>query len=589
MSDVLHLINGQDFGPPRNWEELEITVDWLNKKESGTINVSDLEFVAEANEYLQNRIMNGLSGGVGVFEGEPYQIKIGDVSSPIFIFDGYLDFTETISFIGGEETICSLKKTKGDDWLNDVADSFSFAYLYEEGIIKDSDFVKVPYVINYIPDGMQLIVLSISLFMMTKELTENIEKLSETIGDVTDASTPVIGTGFGANAGGPILTYNTNWDIGNLILVTIKAVARIAYIVAIVIAIKNLIEEIFEQLLPPKREHLGMTFRKLMQKGCEHLNMSFESSIDELDWVFLPRKTEKGGEPGETGFPTNSGPAYLFGDMIRTLKEMFNADYRITNNTLKFERRDQFESVSQYSMPSFFNDQDRLLDRFKLNTDEMVSNYNIFYQLDIQDQNTLDNSQGRVFQAITSPVSTNDEDLILIKNITEISIPFALALTKRDFTTVENVAKELAGFVDNLTGIFGNGTNFRSQIDSRIGAMLLSSNFITNPKVVVMNGSNLANDQRAISGVENLWDKYHFINSFAEYNGVHNQFFRYEQQRVPMTANDFALLLENNKATDVNGNEYLIEKIVYNPYSTSALIDFRVKRKYTNNLEIKIV
>ena len=68
MANIRHLINGQDYGEPRNWQDLEITVDWLNKKESGAINVSDLSFVGEANEYLQQRIMNGLSGGVGIFE-----------------------------------------------------------------------------------------------------------------------------------------------------------------------------------------------------------------------------------------------------------------------------------------------------------------------------------------------------------------------------------------------------------------------------------------------------------------------------------------------------------------------------------------
>ena len=348
MADITHLINGNDFGPPRNWQELEIEVDWLNKKESGTINITDLEFVDEPNKYLQSRVLSGLNGGPGVFEGVPYQILIGNRTNPTFTFNGYLDLTKNFTAIGGEEIICALQKTAGDDWLNEVADAFSFAYLYEQSIIKDSDFVKVPYVINYIPDGMQLIILSMSLFMMTKELTENIEKLAETIGDITDAATPVIGVGVGVGS-----VAVTAWDIGNLILVIIKGVARVAYITAITIAIKNLITEIFEQLLPPRREHLGMTYRRLMERGCEHLSLSFDSSIAELDWVMIPRKTKKGGEEGETGFPTNSGPVYSFGDMIRTLKQMFNADYRIDNGVMKFERVDKFESVSSYVMPSF--------------------------------------------------------------------------------------------------------------------------------------------------------------------------------------------------------------------------------------------
>jgi hypothetical protein len=212
MAEITHIINGNDLGVPRNWDQIQITVDWLLKKDAGTVNVSDLEFVGRANEYLQQRILDGLSGGVGIFEGVPYQIKIGDPGNPVFIFDGYLDMTSGAQLIGGEEIVLSLKKRKGDDWLADVADGFSFAYLYDQGVITNGDFVRVPYVINYIPDGTQLILLSMSIYMMTKELIENVERLLETIADVTDASTPVIGVGVGFGA-----VAVTAWDLGNFL------------------------------------------------------------------------------------------------------------------------------------------------------------------------------------------------------------------------------------------------------------------------------------------------------------------------------------------------------------------------------------
>ena len=213
-NNIRHYIGGNDFGEPRNWTELEITLDWLQKKEGVNINIGDLEFVKRANRYLQQRIMDGLSGGVGIFEGEPYTIKIGDPSNPVYTFDGYLDFTEDLTVLGNQQITASLKKNKGSDWLNDVADGYSFAYLYDQNHITDADFVKVPYVINYVPDGMQLIILSMSLFMMTKELIENIQKIAEAIGDVTDASTPVIGVSVGLGAG-----VVTAWDLGNFIMV----------------------------------------------------------------------------------------------------------------------------------------------------------------------------------------------------------------------------------------------------------------------------------------------------------------------------------------------------------------------------------
>ena len=584
MADIRHYINGSDLGEPRNWQDLEITIDWLLKKDTATVNISDLEFTHEANEYLQKRILDGLSGGVGIFEGVPYSLKVGDVDDPKFEFEGYLDMTDDAIVIGGEEISLSLKKKKGEDWLADVADGFSFAYLYDQGVITSKDFIKVPYVINYVPDGTQLILLSMSIYMMTKELIENVERLAETIADVTDAATPVVGVGVGVGA-----VVVTAWDLGNFILVVLKALARIAYIIAITVSIINLIESVFEQLLPKKRYHLGMTFRRMFEKGCQHLGMGFESDIAELEWTHIPRKTKKGGSNGETGFPSNSEPIYVFGDYIRKMKEKFNADYRIVDNVFVFRRKDKFKFPSPYKMPNFFNDQERMLDRMKFNTDEMISNYNIYWALDIQDQNTLDDSDGRVFQAVTSPNITINEEFVTIKNIAEIVLPFSLGKEKRQLTDVEKVAKVLAGIVDGLTGLFGGGTNFKSQIENRIGSLLLSSHFTTNGKVVKMSGSKLANNQRAELDVRVLWDRFHFINSFAEYQGVHNQWRRYENQEVPMSIEDFSVLTENNEAVDEFGNEYEIENVIYRPEQTKAVINFRVKKKYTNNLKIEFL
>jgi hypothetical protein len=81
------------------------------------------------------------------------------------------------------------------------------------------------------------------------------------------------------------------------------------------------------------------------------------------------------------------------------MKEMFNADYRIKDGIFYFQRKEQFFFPSPYKMPDYFNNQERILDNVKFNTDEMVSNYNIYW-LDIQDQNTLNVVDGRVFKPL---------------------------------------------------------------------------------------------------------------------------------------------------------------------------------------------
>lgn len=584
--NTLHLINGQDLGHPRNWEDLTITVDWVNDNEGATVNIADLEFVLEANRFLQTRILNGLSGGVGIFEGEPYTIKVGDPNEPVYTFEGYLDFTDEATVFGREEISVGLKKRKGNDWLNDVADGFSFAYLQDQGVISSGDFTKVPYVINYVPDGTQVILLSLSLYLMTKELLENARKVGEGIADLVKASTPVdvVGTSVGIGAG--VVTAK---DVGFVVLRIAALAFQVAYLIAIVLAIKNLITEIFNQLLPPLRNHLGMTFRRMFERACQYLGLSFQSTISQLDWVHVPAKDKKGGSRGETGVPSNSGNIYTFGDLIRRLKEMFNADYRIENGVFIFERRDRFEFVGPYEIPAFFNDQERLLDFNGFNTDEIVANYNIAWQFDAQDQNTLDDQTGRVFQAITTPINTINQDYVNIKGLTEIQLPFSIGRTKTELTLVEEIARDLGKFVDKLTGILGGGTNFQAKVERRVGAMLLSSDFLSFGRVVAMQGSRLARDQREILSANNLWFNFHFINSFAEVNGEHNQYFRYQGLRVPMSLEDFDKVLRNNFCTDAEGNPAELETVEYNPTQGAAVIAYRVKKKYTNNLKIQYV
>lgn len=590
MAKITHLLDGVDRGEPRNWQDLEITVDWLNKKESGAVNVSDLAFTGEANEYIQNRMQDGTNGGLGIFEGIPYDMVVGDINNPGFRFKGYLDMTENNNVIGGEEVISSLKKLEGDDWLNEKADAFSMAYLYDIGIIRPSDSVKVPYVINYVPDNMQLIVLAMSIFMITKEIIEDINKITDQIADAGKSVTPlpvVVVTPAGPG-------YGLAFDVAYATMTILKIIGSILYRIAMLIALKNLIQELFEQLLPKKRYHTGMTFERIFQRSCEYLNLQFSShllQVEKKDFVYIPPKSEKGGDRSDTFFPGNTSAIYTFGDAIRVLKEKYNADYRIRNGVFYFERKDKFRVTSTYRLPKTFSNQERRLDQYSFNTSEMVSNYNILYDYDVQDQNTLENQDGRVFQAITTPRVINNPKLVNIKNLAQITIPFSMGLEKRKLTDVEKVFKTMGRLIDNITSIFGSGTNYASKIEDRIGSLLISSHYLSIGKVVVMKGDKLANDQRALLDTLKLWNDFHFINSFAKYNGVHNQYKRFAEPPVlvPMELSEFVINLENNIAEDADGNEIEIEEVKYKPNAGTALVKYRIKHLYTDNLQIKII
>jgi hypothetical protein len=594
MADIRHYLNGKLVNP-RNFENAKVVIDWIGQKEAAKITIDSIELVGQEGKELRDRILSGLSGGVGFFEGEPYQIQIGDFNNPKGTFDGFLDFSDGVEFIDECDVNVKLKREQGSDWLTEVAEGFSYRFLFSEGVISESDFFAVPYVINYIPDGVELIILSLSAYVLTKELIENIKALGNTIADIQDAATPVIGASVGFGAGAV-----TAYDIGNIILTVLKAIVQVAYIVAIVVAIVELVEQIIEQLMPPKRFHKGIPVRLLFQRACDYLNLKLSSSLlDSIDtgsnkWVLIPSKGHRGGEKPtgagsdwrETGVPSQNDPTDTFAGVIRIFKQMFNADYQIKDGTFIFERKDFFRNQSNYIIPDTFIEQEKLIDVNTFNTDEFVSNYVISYSFDVQDQNTLDNQQGRVFQAQIVPKTTINANLKNYKGLENIGIPFSMPVRKNELTAIEIAVRDLVSIADGLTGQLGNPQSLSGQINNRIGTMHLSSHFLTIPKIVVMSGSQLQFNQRQILDTFELWNNFHFINSFKQINGFHNQYYLYKQQKIPFCFSDFLSLLDNNKVTTQSGENAEIESVEWNVWEDFAVIDYRINKLYDDNFRI---
>ncbi len=593
MTDIRHYRNGVLVNP-RDFDQAKITMDWAGKKEAANITISSITLVGEEGKALRDRILSGLSGGVGFFEGEPYRIEIGPLNTQTS-FEGYLDFSAGVNFVDECEVECTLKREQGSDWLNEVADGFSYRYLESQGIITNSDFVSVPYVINYIPDGAQLLILGISTFIMTKELVEAIRGIAERIADITDAAVPVTGTSVGLGAGAV-----TAVDIGNIILAVLKLVAQIAYTAAIVVALVKLTEQIIEQLMPPKRFHLGMTVKSLFEKACQYLNLTLESTLlDDIDkggnkWVVIPSKNHRGGEKPagadsswrETGVPSQQDATNTFAGVVRTFKDVFNADFQLKDGKFIFERRDFFLKSTGYVIPDTFIDQEKLIDTNTFNTDEIKSSYNINWSFDSQDLNTLDNQNGRVFQAVLSPKVTNNAKLTTLTGLQEVGIPITMGLRKDKLTLIEEIVKALVSIAEGLTGQLGSPQSLSGQITNRIGALHSSSHFLSSPKMVVMSGSNLQLDQRNIISARKLWDNFHYINSFKEIDGFHNQYWIYREQKIPFCFEDFVNLLDSNQVETVTGEPAEIESLEWQIWDNFATINYRVNRLYDDNFNI---
>jgi hypothetical protein len=418
---------------------------------------------------------------------------------------------------------------------------------------------------------------------------DSVTAISNQTVDLVEAVTPSVGTDVPVG-------LSTSWNLGKIVGSIITLGIDVVFAVATTVALVLLTEQIIEQLAPKKRLHLGMTLRTLFEKGCEYLGLEFKSTIKELDWVMIPSKGHKGGLPPsntptagwvEVGYPERKDGIDNLADMLRIWGEIaFNADYRIENGVLELERRDFGRNNSSFTIPDTFTNQDDKRNEYEPNTDKLVGSINIVWDKDLEDKNTLDNQDGRSFQVITRPKSINDPDLVNIKGSKTVSIPASMATRKNKLTAVEEVLKGLLQAVDFLGGQLDSPQSFAAQFSARIGAMHLSSHFLSKPKIVAMSGNLLTENQRAVLDSRQLWFNYYHIESFDPLSDNSNQQVTYKEQEIDFCPESFVSLRSNNFVTAPSGEIAEMVDLTWKVKENKATATYRVYRVYDKNLEL---
>jgi hypothetical protein len=285
------------------------------------------------------------------------------------------------------------------------------------------------------------------------------------------------------------------------------------------------------------------------------------------------------------------------------------------------------------------------------------------------------------------PSTIVNADLIIMKGLNQVSIPFALGKRKQQQTIPEKIllpliieieqivngvsqlvntlifAAWLAGniMITQINNIIDNVNSFGSNIPNvnpdllgdieglplipineivtfggdRIGMLLLENDFVNVPKIIKIDtvanqsvapsitsevlgfelsfndfaqyvlgmdlsaidyGANKVNiDNATILSAENIYKKFHYINSFVPTDiadtddnpltpQLHNQWKLYEFDNVPFCYEDYLKVRKDNKIIFVD-KFGLVEGIEWNIFNQTAKISFRVNDLYTANLE----
>ena len=548
-----HFLNGIEIAP-KNLDDIGVTTDFTDNPDINQITVSSVILPREAKDIIKNHIQN-----VGLFEGIPYQVETGGLT-----FEYYVDMIDGIK-IKEHEIEVNIKKRKSLDDFFERAKGSSFEILARNGV----DFMShdVPYFVippNRFETSLQLAVVT---FIMAKETYEAGERITEAVNLLTEASIPIPGLGAGVP---PVVVYSYNTPA--IIGASLRVIATLIYFGLMLVALLNIASQLYLVLFPPKRKLKGTYFNELLEKSCQYFGYNFQSDLltNEPFWAFVGVPLVNDRESlfnivPEQLFPVFNKPYPSSSDstpsvysFIEALEVMFNAKVFIFDNVIRLEKRDWLESQTLLQLTPAIALQSERSDEFTFNTEEVWKRYYLHYQVDFQDLFTAD---GETYDAHNSEKScepsfpvTND-DLILIKGLNDVNIPFSLGARKEKLDWIELIAKDVLQSIDVLTGIFGDGTNYAQQIDSRKDAMKISQTFFSNSKVIygevgaVKSGEivQTKDDFDNIVQASALFDNYHKSNEIQN-----NSFVIRENVRIRISAEDF-VSLQNNNFAELNG------------------------------------
>jgi hypothetical protein len=507
---------------------------------------------------------------LGLFEGIPYRIELeGGVN-----LEYYVDLTDEIK-VKDYEAEVTIKKRKGLDNFRERAEAVTFTLMKSKGV--SFDLFNVPYLV--IPENQieLAITLGISTYVMTESLIKAGQEAYNSISELIQAVTPSVGAGI-------------VMDTGDIIVLVLKVVARVIIFALILVAVIDLATKLFTLIFPPKRNLKACKVQELLKKGCQYLGYTFVSDLLTTypNYTILPVplvpdrrsifdfRPEEWITPYNNGVPASSDSVPTLGLLFDAVETMFNARTRVFNGVVRLERRDYWATQASAQILPALTDQNDRLDEFSYNTEDVWKRYYIKYNLDYSDIYTLDGNVYDIHDAeySTEPTSIVNADLVSIKGLNEVNIPFSLGKRKETLNWLEKIAKTFFELVDSVTGIFGGGTNFGATIQDRTNLLVVSQMYFSTTKILwTIGGRQPASYANYISAT-NLWNKYHYINKIDL-----NAWTIKENARLRLKATDFVTLLNNNFA-QIDGEICEITEITYIDEASNCEVSYKTPSNY---------
>lgn len=558
------ILNGTHV-TPRNVFDISLDTDWTGRPSQLETSADKLELPREANDLIHNWIST-----YGPFQGMPLQA----VSNSGQVIEYYVDLMEKPEF-QDYQTIVTVKRRKGKDNFFDNADGTSFELMASDGVSFSK--IDIPYIIVK-DNALELaLTLGVTLYVMTKDLISQIQALTLTITNIVDSVTPEVGAGVTA-------------DPAEIATLVIKALLQIALIALTLTALIKLSQQFFELIFPKVRNFQGTKVQELIQKGCQYLGYTLQSNLLQQisNFTVLPVPLVKAKASFwdffendlnfayTKGYPTSSDSVDTLGSLIRYVEETFNAKTWVNNGVVEIERRDYKQNISSNQVLTSLAIQDDRQNSYTLNTEDAWKRTLIKYQIDSSDLHTLDFFDPTDAEFSTEVTTIANPDLVSIKGLNKIDIPFALGVRKNKLNWLEEFAKEFFEVVDQVLTAFGGNGDFSGKITDRVGVLQVSQQFFVKTKMLYTIGGKQPADYVSKIKASAIYNTYHKINEIQV-----NDYKVFEDVRVRMNSQDFVNLLNNNFAS-IDGLMSEILKIQFFEDKSFAVISYKQPFNYAD-------
>ena len=584
-------IDGLPFNPFVEWDEAEVVGVADDESIQPNVSITNVVFVNEAAAHLRAHRAGGITGATtGLLEGPKFEMTAFDTQNTLKTFIGCVDMVEGYVEETPVRVRCNLTRLQEKEALAERAKGVSYFLLQEEGVLNSGDFVVVPYVVEKKFNFIEFVLLSITTYLLIKELAETVRKIAEDIAE------------FSALAAGG---FPGTGQAAAIVLFAVKTALNLAYAIILITQIIELIKDLLEFIIQPIREWRGMRLSTMAKRGMQYLGYSWDSLIPQLTdstefLVYLPSKNEPApifgqatGSTVDSPIPNSVDVGHTVEELINIINDLFTAKIKI-NEQASTVRQEALVNDAFWELDANFILPDVLNEAKVFNANELVGRRLMRFERDDKDDWTTDDQLGRMYEVVTHPITVNDQRCVRIKGFEETRPGVALGSRKDGLTPIELAVKAVAAIADGVINFFGGNSNLAGQVQNRVGMLRVSSQTISQPKVLLLNNASgdlkIPLNHKTKFSAKALWQNYGVNNSFVA--TVNGQPFRAQKRlisdeplEIPFGFTDLITLIPNTRCTTQTGQKAKITDFRYKIAKDKARVQGWIREPWTKNLQ----